>query len=179
MATLFRRQLPAVVALLLLAGCSTPPPTACVLLDTDFEQFDAWGVPAPPFLTSDQAHSGRFSYRILPGAEYGGSYLTKLDKCATLPRKLRVSGWVYAPSGRIRTTSIVVQVVCHGRRPDVWEALDVSEKVKRYQVWVPVQKYIRLPADLDPSDEVKVYVWHPDLTGEAAFFDDIKLEGWQ
>lgn len=165
--------------LVLLSACQARNEERCVLLDADFEQFEAWGAPIPPFLTKEQAHSGHYSFRLPQGAEYGGNYVTTLGKCATVPRRLRLSGWVYLPNGRIRSTVLVVQVLCHGRRPDVWEGLELSEKVKRYQTWESVEKYIRLPEDLNASDELKVYVWHADPNGEIILFDDLKVEGWR
>lgn len=165
----------------LLPGCQPPADEACVLIQSDFEQFEGWFDPLPGFLNTEQAHSGRYSYRLGNGAEYGSVYRTTLanTRCEGVPRRLRLSAWVYLPSGRIRKTKLVVQVDCHGRRPNVWRALEVSEVVRRYQQWERVQKNIALPTDLDPSDELQFYVWHAEANGEPTWVDDLLVEGWQ
>jgi len=161
----------------LLAGC-TASNERCELLRSDFEQFDGWVSPLPGFLTTEQAHSGRYAYRMAPGAEYGPGYSTTFEKCGFIPRELRLSTWAYLRNGRVRATILVVAVNCHGRRPDVWQGLNLDQTVARYQVWVPVQKHISLPDDLQPTDEIKVYLWHAEGGGELLFLDDLKLEGW-
>jgi hypothetical protein len=167
------------VVCLMLAGCMPPADKACILLFSDFEQFEGLFSPLPAFLTEEQAHSGRHSYRMAPKAEFGPGYSTTLEKCGFVPRKMRLSGWVYLPSGRIRSTVLVVTVDCHGRRPDVWQGINIDESVERYRVWVPVQKIMKLPDGLEPTDELKFYVWHNDTNGELLFLDDLKLEAWE
>lgn len=167
----------AMALILLLTACSPGQPR--LVFFSDFEQFEGWVSPLPAFLTTEQAHSGQYSYRMGPREEFGPGYATTFEKNGFVPRRLRLSGWAYLPSGRIRSTILVINVQCHGRRPDVWEGMDIDESVARYQVWVPLQKHIRLPDDLLPSDELKFYVWHSDVNGELTFLDDLKLEGWQ
>lgn len=163
---------------LLLAGCHAPGrPAECVLLDSDFEQFDGWVQPLPAFLVTDQVHSGRYALRLAEGAEFGPAYHTTLGRCAYVPRRLHLSAWVYAPSGRIRSTILVTEVNCQGRRPNVWVGFELEGVVKRYQKWEFVHSTIQLPADLLPDDEVKVYLWHPEASGERLWLDDIKLIG--
>jgi hypothetical protein len=161
----------------LLSGCQQRNQEPCLLVNSEFESDQGWETPLAPFLSTDQAHSGKYSYRLGQGAEYSSNYIVKLSQCGFMPRRLRVSAWVYLPNGRIRSTFLVTQVLCHGRRPDVWEGLEIASKVKRYQVWESIQKYIRLPDDLQPSDELKVYIWHTDPSGENIWFDDIQVKG--
>lgn len=165
--------------LLVLAGCAPRAGEGSVLLRNDFEQLAGWG-PAEAFLTTEQAHSGRYALRVPAGKEYGGGYRARLqDICAFVPTRLRLQSWVYLPSGRTRATHLVVQVLCHGRRPDIWQSLQVDLVVQRYQKWERVFKAIRLPAGLEPSDELQLYVWHVDPTGEPTYFDDLTVEGWR
>jgi hypothetical protein len=58
--SLFRGALRSWAGLVLvcgLAGCGADE--RCLLLNSDFEQFDGWVTPAPPFLSTEKAHSGR------------------------------------------------------------------------------------------------------------------------
>jgi hypothetical protein len=161
-----------------LSGCSSAATERCVLLNSDFEQFEGWANPLPPFLSTAQAHSGRYSYYVADGAEYVAPYHTTLGRCAFVPSRLRLRGWVYLTSGLIRSTKLVVEIRCHDRRPNIWRALNIDAVVRRYQMWEPITKTIHLPADLDPTDEVLVYVWCPER-GAAKYFDDLTLEGWR
>lgn len=163
---------------LLMVGCHAARPAAeCVLLDSDFEQFDGWIQPLPAFLNTEQAHTGHYSLRLAEGAEYSPSYHALLDRCSFIPRHLYLSAWVYAPSGRMRSTKLVTEINCHGRRPNVWVPFELEEVVKRYQKWEFVHRTIHLPIDLEATDELKVYVWHPETGGERIWLDDIKLTG--
>ncbi len=161
-----------------LTACATAGQESCTVFTSDFEQFQGWVSPLPSFLTTDLAHSGRYAYRMAREEEFGPGYATTLETCPFVPRELRLSGWVYLPSGRI-STSLVLAINCHGRRPDVWEGFNLDEVVTRYQVWVPVQQHIRLPDDLLPTDELKFYVWHQQISSDVATLDDLKLEAWQ
>jgi hypothetical protein len=161
----------------LLAGCAANE--RCELLNSDFEQFTGWVSSLPEFLTTEQAHSGRYSYRMAAGTEFGPSYTTTFERCGFMPKRLKLSAWAYLPSGRVRANVVVVTVDCHGRRPNLWKGMNLDEVVTRYQLWVPVQKHITLPDDLLPTDELKVYLWRAEKDGELLFLDDLKLEGWQ
>lgn len=161
-----------------LGGCRPAADTAGLLLNTDFEQFEGWVTPLPAFLSTEQAHSGRYAYRVAPGQEFGAAFTAPLGACGFVPGRLRLSSWAYLTDGRVRATYLVLSVNCHGRRPDIWEGLQLSEVVKRYQRWEPVHKIIKLPADLAPTDELKVYVWHAEPDGTPTWLDDLKLEAW-
>jgi len=165
------------LGLLSLASCRKSKPIFTVF--TDFDHLAGWVNPLPTFLTTEQAYSGKYSYRMSPGAEYGPGYSTTLAALASsMPHELYLRAWVYLPSGRIRATMLVVVVNCHGRRPDVWNAINIDQTMARYQIWAPVQKYIPLPHDLQPTDELTFYVWHSDPNGDLLFLDDLTLEGW-
>lgn len=163
---------------LMLPACTTTNQETCTVFTSDFEQFQGWVSPLPAFLTTDLVHSGRYAYRMSRESEFGPGYATTLSACSFVPRELQLSGWAYLPSGRI-SNALVVAINCHGRRPDVWEGFNLDEVVTRYQVWVPVRWHISLPDDLDPTDELKFYVWHQRGDADVATLDDLTLEGWR
>lgn len=60
-----------------------------------FEQFDQWVTPSSLVRTTEQAHSGQYSYRMTAGAEYGPSYLTTFQALSPImPREIHLNGWV-------------------------------------------------------------------------------------
>ncbi|MDB5266970.1 MAG: hypothetical protein JWP58_10 [Hymenobacter sp.] len=161
-----------------MAGCAKDESNVCVLMNSDFEQFDGWVPTLPPFLSEAKAHSGRYSYFVGAGAEFAGTYHTTLERCGFIPSRLQLRGWTYLSSGLIRATNVVVEVRCHDRRPNIWRALAIDQVVRRYQQWEPITKTILLPSDLEPTDEVWVSVWCPER-GDSKYFDDLTLEAWR
>lgn len=164
------------LGILLLPTACTPADDAGLIFSSDFEQFDGWTDTLPPFLNTERAYSGRYSYYVSDPGGFGQAYSTTLGAAPFISRTLRLSAQVYVPNGRIRSTKLVFTLLRHGRRPDVWQALPIDAVVRRYQLWEPVQKIIHLPSDLDPSDEIKVYLWHVESGGESIWLDDLKLE---
>ena len=48
--------------------------------------------------------------------------------------------------------------------------------VRRYGQWEPVTRDFTLPDNLEPTDQVKFYVWHVKPGDENIYFDDFSLE---
>lgn len=160
----------------MLAGCHANPPECCVLLNSDFEQFDGWGTARPSDLNEAQAHSGRYSLQLPAGAEYGNAYRTRFDRCPRPLHYLYLSAWVYVPGQHTGSTQLVMEIDCHGRQPNVWQTFAIDEVVKRYHKWEPVYKRFRLPDGLAATDDLKLYVWHREA-GDNIWLDDLRLEG--
>ncbi|MDB5235598.1 MAG: hypothetical protein JWR44_2591 [Hymenobacter sp.] len=172
------RALSGLLLLGLMAGCDKSEDDTTVLLNSDFEQFESWGQPIPTMLSTEKAHSGRYSYCVKQGDDFAGNYVTSLASCPEPPSMIRLEGWTYLPNIPIGSTIVVLEIHCHGRRPDVWKGISIDQVVRRYQKWERFTKTFRLPDDLLPSDEVKLYVWSPER-GPAKYFDDLKLVAWR
>lgn len=157
---------------LLLAACGPAPE---VLLDTDFDHFQEWGITPPAGLSDQLAHSGSYAIKTEPGLDYAGTYSTPLARLSFVPRQFDLSMWVNLTNGRTREIGLVVQVQRDGRGPDVWTNLPLQEVVKRYGQWEHVEHTVYLPHDLSPEDRLKVYLWHQDLGGEATYLDDLRI----
>jgi hypothetical protein len=160
-------------AALLLAACGGPAPE--ILLDTDFDHFQEWGIAPPGGLTDQMAHSGSYCIKTEPGMDYAATYSTSLERLSFVPRKLDFSMWVYLTNGRTREIGLVTQVQRDGRGPDMWTALPLEQVVKRYGQWEHVQHTVYLPSGLSPQDRVRVYLWHQDSHAEATYLDDLRI----
>jgi hypothetical protein len=167
-----------VLLLGLLAGCTSADDDHYLLFNSDFEQFQGWVEPLPAFLTTEKARSGRYAFRVSENTEFSNACRTTLEGLPFLPSKLRLQAWTYLPNRFIGSTSVVVQVNCHGRRPNIWNRLALEQVVTRYEQWEYLTKTIDLPADLEPTDEVTIYIWCP-TGGPPRYFDDLTLEGWR
>lgn len=165
-----------VVLVAALTGCQGPPTVAFA---SDYEEFTGWSTqPPPPGFTSEQAHSGTHAIKIEQNQEFTPAYSGTLGTSLPfLPRQVALNAWAYLPDGRVRSSMLVVTVQCHGRRPDVWVALNLDQVVKRYGQWVSVQHRVSLPADLAPDDQLLAYVWHREA-GTVFYLDDLSFEAW-
>ena len=162
----------AALTALLLTACGPAPE---ILLDTDFDHFQEWGLQPPGGLTDQMAHSGRYAIKTEVGQDYSATYSTTLERLSFVPRKLDLSMWAWLTNGRTREIGVVVQVLREGRGPDFWTALPLEQVVKRYGQWEHVNHTVYLPADLNPADRLKVYLWHQDTRAEATYLDDLRI----
>lgn len=172
------RGLRALLLLGLLAGCRSAVEKETVLLNCSFEEFEGWSQPIPTMLSTEKAHSGRYSYCVKQGDDFAGNYHTSLSDCPEPPTMMRLDGWTYLPNVPIGATILVLEVHCHGRRPDVWKGIGIDQVVRRYEKWEHFTKTFRMLNDLLPSDEVKLYAWCPER-GPTKYFDDLKLVAWR
>lgn len=154
------------------AACGPEPQ---VLLDTDFEQLEAWGITPPAGFTHESAHSGDSSIKTERNLEFAATYVTPLSRLSFVPRRIDLSMWVNLTNGRTREIVFVVQVLRDGRGTDVWENLPLQQVVKRYGQWEHVEHSVYLPSGLSPEDRLKVYLWHQDLNGEPTYMDDLRI----
>lgn len=159
-------------ALLTLAGCGPKPE---VVLDTDFDHFQEWGIVPPAGITQENRHSGKYAIKTEPGMAYAATYTTPLSRLSFVPRRIDLNMWVNLTSGRTREIVFVLQVLRDGRGEDVWQNLPLQQVVKRYGQWEHVKHTFYLPGGLSADDHLKVYLWHQDTGGEATYMDDLRL----
>lgn len=166
------------VGLLNIGGCDRiaafrTPSTA--VTHNDFETVEGW-YPPTPSLTTERAHSGRFSVKVDPAIEYGASYTNPLSRVSSQPvRRLRVSAWALRV-GQGSQAALVVQVLNPsgtGQQP-YWQSLDVSQGVMTFNRWTKVKKTFELPAGLAPTHELRVYLWRTGGT-QPVYLDDLEL----
>jgi hypothetical protein len=94
--------------------------------------------------------------------------------------RLRLWGWLQNPQQRSAYLMIVSQ------RPGATPGAPAEEKsrygfnlcevIRRYQQWVPATYTVELPPDLQPTDEVAIYVWVPSGHPDAVYIDDFSIE---
>jgi hypothetical protein len=140
----------------------------------DFENLNGW-MPEVP-LTTERAHSGRYSLKVDNGAEFSLGYSNALGKVSpTKISKLAVSGWALRTGPEAK--SVIVVSITNPANPEekvYWESLDLHEQVKTFNTWTKVNKEFTLPATIQPTYHVRVYMW---LAGakQATFLDDVEI----
>ncbi|HEX8328676.1 MAG TPA: hypothetical protein VF629_14130 [Hymenobacter sp.] len=139
----------------------------------DFESLDGW---APVPVTDEKAHSGRYSIKVDKAAEFSLGYTNFLGKASpTRISKLTVSGWALRTGGESRAV-IVVQVI-NPANPDekvYWQSMDMYQQIKTYNTWTRISKEFTLPATIQPTYQLRVYMW---LAGsnQPTFLDDVEI----
>ncbi len=164
----------------LLAGCNRSSDTPSVgsgngvWVNQDFESLRGWSNPNnATSLTSEKAHSGKFSIKTGPGIEYSMGFGAKLgDLSSTKPRKLHLEAWVWVPSEK-STSSLVVQVGS-GDKPVMWESIKLAEKAGGFGEWKKLETDIMMKPEITYTDGLSVYMWGPQETAPV-YLDDLVI----
>ena len=154
-------------------GCAKPDEPADCQVWAGYEGIPQAGTPAMPTLSAERAHSGQFSVRVDQQNVYGHPVDLSWEQLGK-PDQLRVKGWTWMPNLSTRA-ALVLTVVRPGQTAAIdWQSLNLRQVVRRPNQWVPVVKTFNLPAGLQPTDRVIIYLWQA-FPGEAVFLDDLCL----
>lgn len=148
---------------------------ANLVAKNDFESVEGWGVTSPS-LTTNKAHSGRYSVKVDPEVEYSIGYRNTLLRVSDIRiKKLHVHGWVQLSSFKAKAV-IVVQIINPDKNDEqvYWQALDVRNEVKTINRWTQVDQDFDLPATISANQELRVYMWRtgPD---DTTYLDDLAI----
>lgn len=146
-----------------LVGCSSSETAELpknLISHNDFESMEGW-LPASPSLVNRAAHSGNYALQVGGDVEYSHTYINTLGKVSPVRlQKVDVSAWAMAPA-KGSTAKLVVEVKNPASDgPAVfWETIDLAEQVKEFNKWTEVKKTFTLPATVEPTFELRVYMW--------------------
>ncbi|HEX8328674.1 MAG TPA: hypothetical protein VF629_14120 [Hymenobacter sp.] len=149
---------------------------AAVLMTADFEQSMGWGDANPASLTTDKAHSGKWSARVKPDVTYGYTYSRPLgDLNATPLSHMMLEGWVLREASG-STAKLVVQVTTSvtDETNVFYTALPVASVVPKFGEWTAVKVPINLPTSATGTNRIKVYLWNDQSTA-TTYLDDVRL----
>lgn len=168
------------LGVLLLAGCRarTAPDDVRehVVLAEDFEQFDGWLPDAEPSLTTERAHSGRYSVKVDKEHAFSITYHLELGKAFALrPRRMRLSAWVWVESAAedAQIVFAINQPFIPDSPPLFRTSLYLADQWP-YRRWTHVSRDIVLPPGLSSHSKLMVYLWH-NAAQNAVFTDDWTL----
>lgn len=163
-----------------LSACSdgsSPSSSEKLLAANDFEQLAGWigDNPAGATLTTDKAHSGKYSVVVKPGSDYGLGYGNVLSKLSgTRPAKIAVSAWVLVPNkdaGAVLVTEIKDPAT---NKTLLWAGLDCGKQVKKFNEWQKVEKTIDIPAEATAASRIQIYPWRGG-GGQPVYVDDVEV----
>jgi Carbohydrate binding domain len=147
------------------------------LIQCDFEQIDGW-CPPNPSLTTDFAHSGRFSIKAGGDVEYSLTYARPLGLISPKRfRRVRFSAWAYLAETNAGAAQI--SVALHDPAQEYKQifaaGFPLSEQVKVDRKWQQIQKEITLPENTEFAHELRIFIWKAGAPS-AAYVDDIRVE---
>jgi hypothetical protein len=88
---------------------------------------------------------------------------------------VRLRTWAWLPHGKGIRVSIIVQIN-RGNEQLYWQDLRVAQLVRRYGQWESVERDFVLPANLEPTDVLRLQVWQFGAMRDNLYLDDISLE---
>ncbi|GGF04599.1 carbohydrate binding domain-containing protein [Hymenobacter cavernae] len=150
---------------------------ANLITHNSFEELDGW-MGSDQYLaslTTEQAHSGKYSAKVDPAIEFSTGYSKQLGKVAArIPKKLKIKAWVNLSNSKA-TPFLVTELKQAGTNKQLlWEGLELAKEAKHYNLWVQVEKTVSLPAEAAYSDVLKVYLWRGSSI-QPAYIDDLMI----
>ncbi len=165
---------------LLLAGCNYqpayPPVREHRVFFNDFEQMAGWLPEPAPSLTTERAHSGRYSVKVDPAHPFSVTYRLKLgDAFSMRPRRMHLSAWAW-----IESSADDAQLTLSMSAPN-----DPQEKSKLYtqaylvgswpyKRWTHISRDIDLPPEVSSEAVLAVYLWCSEAR-HTVYTDDWEL----
>lgn len=162
----------------LLAGCGDKDGNnlpANYIAGNGYESMEGWA-PSATSITTEKAHSGRFSVKVDKDNEFGAGYINLLGKVSpTRVQKLTIKGWAFR-TGADAKAAVVVSIVnpANPSQKVFWESLDLTTEVKTFNRWTEVSKTFTFPASVAPTYQLYVYLWR-NGGSQPVYLDDVEL----
>ncbi|MDO7847951.1 carbohydrate binding domain-containing protein [Hymenobacter sp. M29] len=147
-----------------------------IVTRNDFENVQGWGGSNDASITTEQAHSGKYSLKVGPQNEYGYTYVQTLGQMSTARvKKLTVSGWAWLPD-KGATAQIVVSIAHSADKgsPVFYGSFTLPDEVKKYKSWQQISHTFTLPDSVQATNQLKCYLWRTS-TNVTAYVDDFTL----
>ena len=174
------RPLAGALLLLTVGACSSgnqkPTDPASRITFNDFEAMSGW-LPYNSSLTTDKAHSGRYSVKVDSGLEFALGYNNQIGAAgASQARQLTIKGWLLQ-TGPKAAAAVVVQVLDAKGQNVFYDSMPMEKVLKKANKWTEFKYTFTMPGPLQPEHQLKVYLWK--ATAQApAYLDDFEIS-WQ
>lgn len=164
-----------------LAGCHYHPAYPEVrehrVFFNDFEDLDGW-LPDPAAaatLTTERAHSGRYSVMVDAAHPFSLTYHAKLGELVSLrPRRMRLSAWVWVENSSNDAKLVFSAGTPNDPgKPKAYAQVFLVDNWP-YRRWTHVSRDIDLPLDISSQSELSIYLWN-DTSPDRVFADDWEL----
>ncbi|UOQ98179.1 hypothetical protein MUN81_01490 [Hymenobacter sp. 5317J-9] len=143
------------------------------LMHTSFEEL-GWLPEAPPSLTPDKAHTGKYSVRVDDSNQYSLTYHSELGLlCHHKPRRFTLSAWVWVPS--VKDDAELIFSLSNPGQPDpvLHKSLYLTDSGP-FEAWKFVSRDFDLPPSISTKSVLAIYLWK-GRAQEPVYADDIRL----
>ena len=143
----------------------------------DFENVQGWGGANEGSLTTERAHSGRYSISVNPQTEFSYTYARQLGQMAgSKPKRLVVTAWAWVPDKDAKA-SLILEIKHSPEKatPVLYEGLELSSTVRSFKSWEQVSKTYVLPDSVASTNQVKLYVWRGS-SPRPVYLDDVSIK---
>lgn len=169
--------------LLLSFGCQQGPSateTANSLMANDFEASVGWNEAQEGSLTTEKAHSGRWSVQVQPATPFSYTFVRQLGQLdPKLTRNYQLKGWALrASTGSMGSLVVQVNKSSSDTAKVYYGALPIGDAVKAFNKWEAISMPVTLPASASADNVVKVYLWNDKATAPT-YLDDLELTAAQ
>lgn len=153
---------------------AAPARPANQITRNDFEAVAGWGAgETPASLTTDQAHSGRYSIRVGPDVEYSYTYKLPLRLALpTRPARLRVRGWFYRAAAGRQGALIVEIRLPDGKKSSLYQSVSLADLP--VGTWTERTTDVDVPAEATSLDDLIVYLWRAG-SPTPLYLDDVEI----
>ncbi|MCI1188235.1 hypothetical protein MON38_12465 [Hymenobacter sp. DH14] len=143
----------------------------------NFENVQGWGGANEPSVTTERAHSGKYSVITKPELDFGYTYVNTLGQMTGgKPKKITVSGWAWVPD-KDANAALVVDIKhspANGSQV-FYGLLEMGRNVKKFGDWQEVNKTFDLPDSIASGNLCKVYMWRGS-SPRPVYLDDVSIK---
>lgn len=158
----------------LLFSCNRHSPDK-ILVENNFDGLQGWGLEHAS-ITSERAHSGKYSIKVDPNLEYSLAFNQILGTLTNkTPKQLKVEMWAYIPSENAKASFVCTLADPKSNENKFWQGFNLVDKTKDYREWVKITKRLELPENVTSSDKLNCYLWRPGPSEEVVYIDDLKI----
>ncbi|MDB5234646.1 MAG: hypothetical protein JWR44_1639 [Hymenobacter sp.] len=143
----------------------------------DFENVQGWSGANEPSVTTEKAHSGKYSVVTKPQIDFGYTYARTLGQMTGgKPKKLTVTGWAWVPDKDANATIVVDIKHSPTNGSQVYYAgMELARTVKKFNEWQEVSKTFVLPDSIASINQCKVYMWRGS-SPRPVYLDDVTIQ---
>ncbi len=162
---------------LFVSSCSSPetkPTISPITMAYNNTEPDDWNN-AYATKPTDNAHSGKTVAYVDSAVEFSLGYSKSMANISKTPIDSVVfSYWVFMKDNKAKAKTVLSIDKADKSKNLFWAGYLIDEKVKEYNKWMQVTESFKLPANMDPTSVLKLYVWNNSK--EEILLDDFKVE---
>jgi len=135
----------------------------------DLENVKMWN--KAPNVVKGIAHSGVYACKLDTANEFSYGFCSLLGDVSTkMPKNIEVSVWAY--SQIVNPDACIVIEIFNNEQKVFWKNSGLNAITKAKE-WTEVKAHFDLPSNLNPKNEVRVYIWNPKKL--EFYADDFKI----